>query len=94
MNPQIVIRNETDADTDAIAEVTISAFRTLVVSDQTEQSIIETRRHAQALAVSLAAEVDGHGVEHIASSPNPHRTVTQRVRESALTTPLYCSRSI
>ena len=69
MDPQIVIRNETDADTDAIADVTISAFKTLAVSNQTEQFIIEALRQAQALTVSLVAEVDGHVVGHIAFSP-------------------------
>jgi len=69
MNPQIVIRNETDADTDAIADVTISAFKTLEISNQTEQFIIEALRQAQALTVSLVAEVDGHIVGHIAFSP-------------------------
>lgn len=69
MKPQIVIRNETSADTDAIAEVTVSAFKTLEVSNQTEQFIIEALRHAHALTVSLVAEVDGHVVGHIAFSP-------------------------
>jgi putative acetyltransferase len=69
MNPQIVIRNETEADTDVIAEVTISAFKTLEVSNQTEQFIIEALRHAQALTLSLVAEVDDHIVGHIAFSP-------------------------
>ena len=32
-NPEMVIRNETDADIDAITEVTIAAFKTLEVSN-------------------------------------------------------------
>ncbi len=37
MNPKIVIRNETSADVGTIAEVTIAAFRTLEISNHTEQ---------------------------------------------------------
>lgn len=33
MIPKIVIRNETDADVNAIAEVTVVAFRTLEISN-------------------------------------------------------------
>ena len=40
MNPKIVIRNETDADVSAIAEVTVAAFETLEISNHTEQTII------------------------------------------------------
>ena len=39
MNPKVVIRNETDADVSAIAEVTVAAFRTLKISNHTEQFI-------------------------------------------------------
>jgi putative acetyltransferase len=69
MTPKIVIRNETDADIDAITEVTIAAFETLGISNHTEQFIIEALRAAKALAVSLVAEVDGRVVGHIAFSP-------------------------
>jgi putative acetyltransferase len=69
MNPKVVIRNETDADVGAIAEVTIAAFETLEVSNQTEQFIIEALRAAKALTVSLVAELDGRVVGHIAFSP-------------------------
>jgi len=69
MNPEIVIRSESDADTDAIGEVTIAAFKTLEVSNQTEQFIIEALRAAHALTISLVAEVDGRVVGHIAFSP-------------------------
>ena len=40
MNMQIVIRDETDADVSAISEVTIAAFKTLEISNHTEQLII------------------------------------------------------
>lgn len=69
MNPQIVIRNETDADIGAITKVTEAAFETLEVSNQTEQFIIEALRAAGALAVSLVAELDGRVVGHVAFSP-------------------------
>jgi putative acetyltransferase len=69
MNPQIVIRSETDADVSVIGEVTVAAFKTLEISNHTEQFIIEALRAAQALAVSLVAEMDGRVVGHIAFSP-------------------------
>jgi putative acetyltransferase len=69
MKPAFSIRNETDADRDAITEVTVSAFKTLEVSNQTEQFIIEALRAAKALTVSLVAESEDRVVGHIAFSP-------------------------
>jgi putative acetyltransferase len=69
MNKEIVIRNETEEDIDAITKVTIEAFKTLKISNQTEQFIIEELRKAKALAVSLVAEIDGRVIGHIAFSP-------------------------
>jgi putative acetyltransferase len=69
MNPEILIRSETNEDIGAIAEVTIAAFRTLEISNHTEQFIIKTLRAAKALTVSLIAEVGGHVIAHIAFSP-------------------------
>ncbi len=69
MNPKIVVRDETDADVDAINEVTVAAFKTLEISNHTEQFIIEALRAAKALTVSLVAEVDGRVIGHIAFSP-------------------------
>ncbi len=69
MNPDIVIRNETPDDVLAIAEVTIAAFETFEMSNQTEQFIIEALRAAKALTVSLVAELDGRVIGHIAFSP-------------------------
>ncbi len=37
MNVKIAIRDETDADLDAITEVAAAAFKTLEISDHTEQ---------------------------------------------------------
>jgi putative acetyltransferase len=69
MNPKIVIRSETDADVSAITEVTVAAFKTLEISNHTEQFIIEALRAANALTISLVAEVDGRVIGHIAFSP-------------------------
>jgi putative acetyltransferase len=69
MNPKIVIRSETVADVSAISEVTVAAFKTLEISNHTEQFIIEALRAAKALAVSLVAEREGRVIGHIAFSP-------------------------
>ncbi len=65
----MIIRNETTSDIEAIAEVTIAAFRTLPISNHTEQFIINSLRVADALTISLVAEIDGRVVGHIAFSP-------------------------
>lgn len=69
MNPQIVIRSETAADVDAITAVTVAAFKTLAVSNHTEQFIIAALRTAKALTISFVAELAGRVVGHIAFSP-------------------------
>jgi len=69
MKAEIAIRTETNADIDAITEVTIAAFKTLEISNQTEQFIIEALRRANALTVSMVAELDGQVIGHIAFSP-------------------------
>jgi putative acetyltransferase len=69
MNPHIMIRSESDVDIGAITEVTVAAFKTLEISNQTEQFIIEALRVAKALSVSLVAELDGNVIGHIAFSP-------------------------
>ena len=69
MTPGIDIRSETNDDIGTIAEVTIAAFKTLEISNQTEQFIIEALRAAKALTVSLVAVVDGRVVGHIGFSP-------------------------
>lgn len=65
----MIIRNETASDIDAIAEVTIAAFKTLPISNHTEQFIINSLRVADVLTISLVAEIDGQVVGHIAFSP-------------------------
>ena len=69
MSRQITLRDETEADVDAITEVTLAAFKTLEISNHTEQFAIAALRAAKALTVSLVAEVDGRLVGHIAFSP-------------------------
>jgi putative acetyltransferase len=69
MDLRIVIRSETQLDVRAITEVTAAAFRTLEISDHTEQSIIEALRAAEALTISLVADADGRVVGHVAFSP-------------------------
>lgn len=69
MKPNITIRDETPADTLAITDVTVAAFRTLEFGSHTEQFIVEALRAAGALTVSLVAELDGRVIGHIAFSP-------------------------
>jgi putative acetyltransferase len=69
MNLKIVIRSETQSDVSAITDVTIAAFKTMEISNHTEQFIIEALRAAKALTVSLVAEVEGRIIGHIAFSP-------------------------
>ena len=69
MNLKFIIRDETDADVTAITEVTIAAFKSLEISNHTEQFIIEALRTANALSISLVAEIDARVIGHIAFSP-------------------------
>jgi len=57
------------ADIEAITEVTIAAFKDHPISRHTEQFIIKALRNADALTLSLVAEMDGKLVGHIAFSP-------------------------
>ena len=65
----MIIRKEADADIEAITEITIAAFKTLPISNHTEQFIIKALRAAGVLTISLVAEVKGQIVGHIAFSP-------------------------
>lgn len=65
----MLIRNERISDIEAIFKVTIAAFQTLQISNHTEQFIINALRNANALTVSLVAEIEGKVVGHIAYSP-------------------------
>jgi putative acetyltransferase len=66
---KIVVRRETDSDVSAITEVTAAAFKTLEISNHTEQFIILALRASKALTLSLVAEADGRVIGHIAFSP-------------------------
>jgi len=66
---EVIIRKETAADIEAITQVTIAAFRTLPISNHTEQFIIKALRAAGALTLSLVAEIDVRVVSHVAFSP-------------------------
>lgn len=63
------IRPEQAGDIDTIAAVTRAAFQDHPHSNQTEHFIIAALRAANALTLSLVAEVDGQVVGHIAFSP-------------------------
>lgn len=65
----MIIRNELESDFDAISAVTKAAFENHPHSNHTEQFIVNALRAANALTVSLVAEVDGRVVGHIAFSP-------------------------
>jgi putative acetyltransferase len=70
MKPQnILIREEKETDHSVISDVTQAAFETMEISNHTEQFIIEALRTANALTISLVAEVDDRVVGHIAFSP-------------------------
>mgnify|MGYP003801823363 CR=1 FL=1 len=69
MSSEFVVRDETHGDVGAIAEVTIAAFRTLAISNHTEQFIVAALRASNDLAVSLVAERNGQVIGHIAFSP-------------------------
>jgi putative acetyltransferase len=65
----MILRKETVADIEAITEVTIAAFKNHPISNHTEQFIINALRDANALTISLVAEIDGRVAGHIAFSP-------------------------
>ena len=65
----MIIRKETQSDIEAITQVTIAAFKTLPISNHTEQFIIKALRAAGALTLSLVAEINDRVVGHIAFSP-------------------------
>jgi len=64
----VIIRSETPRDFDAVREVNIVAFEHHPFSHQTEHLIVEALRAADALELSLVAEIDGEVVGHIAFS--------------------------
>ena len=65
----MIIRNEMEPDLEKISEITKAAFENHPYGSHTEQFIINALRAANALTISLVAEVDGKVVGHIAFSP-------------------------
>lgn len=65
----LLIRDEKSTDYQTISDVTVAAFESMEISDHTEQFVVEALRLANALTVSLVAEVDGRVAGHIAFSP-------------------------
>jgi putative acetyltransferase len=65
----MLIRRETEDDIDGITEVTTAAFATLEISNQTEHLVVLALRAANALTLSLVAELDQRVIGHIAFSP-------------------------
>ena len=65
----MIIRKETKLDVRAISDLTKLAFENHPFSNNTEQFIVKALRAAQALTISLVAEIDGKLVGHIAFSP-------------------------
>jgi len=65
----MIIRKELESDVEAIFAVTKAAFENHPHSKQTEPFIVNALRAADALTVSLVAEVGGKVVGHIAFSP-------------------------
>jgi putative acetyltransferase len=65
----MIVRSEMETDIEAISRVTIAAFANHAYSRQTEQFIVHALRKANALALSLVAEINGKVVGHIAFSP-------------------------
>ena len=65
----MIIRKEIQSDVGAISDITKAAFEHHPYSNNTEQFIINALRAANALTISLVAEVDGKLVGHIAFSP-------------------------
>ncbi|MCW8798363.1 MAG: N-acetyltransferase [Prosthecochloris sp.] len=69
MTPEILIRDEVPDDVADICDVTVAAFESMEISNHTEQFVIDALRAANALTLSLVAEVNGQVVGHIAFSP-------------------------
>jgi len=64
-----IIRPEEPRDASAIERVTVEAFENAPHTDHTEQFIVRELRLANALTVSIVAEVHGQVIGHMAVSP-------------------------
>jgi putative acetyltransferase len=65
----MIIRKEKNLDAIVISEITMAAFQNHPHSNHTEQFIVDALRIANALTISLVAEIGGQVVGHIAFSP-------------------------
>ena len=65
----MIIRQETQADIEAITEITKAAFENHPFGNNTEQFIVNALRAANVLTISLVAQLDGKLAGHIAFSP-------------------------
>lgn len=65
----MLIRPETESDIQAITDVTVEAFKTVQISNKTEQFIVKALRLDDALTVSLVVEIENAVVGHVAFSP-------------------------
>lgn len=63
------IREEAPADVPSIEAVTVAAFLDAPHTSHTEQHIVKALRLADALTISMVAELDGVVVGHVALSP-------------------------
>ncbi len=66
---KMIIRKETTDDVSAIETVTRQAFLNVQYSSHTEQFIVRALREADALTISLVAEIEQKVVGHVAVSP-------------------------
>jgi len=66
---EVEVRPERPGDEQAIEAVTAAAFLDAPHTSHTEQFIVRELRRADALAVSLVAELNGDVVGHVAISP-------------------------
>jgi putative acetyltransferase len=64
----VIVRPERPEDVDAIRRINVEAFKDHPFSRQTEHLIVDALRSADALEISLVAELDGRVVGHIAFS--------------------------
>jgi putative acetyltransferase len=65
----MIVRHERASDIDAISAVTRAAFVNHPYSQGTEHYIVAALREANALTISLVAEINGEVVGHAAFSP-------------------------
>ena len=65
----LIIRRETQADVEAIAKLTVEAFRNAPHTDHTEQFVIAQLRQRGELSLSLVAEGGDEILGHVAVSP-------------------------